>query len=263
MKHTVLIRIASLLLALCLLTLGNLFAVSAVDDSSSQAGQPRSVEELLTDLGRTQPFTAEEKALLHEYLVANAQQTSQETRYILASDLPKPLIKEIIVTVAHYPDGTKKTTRTVIYNDQPESIPMYYKKVEKFTAADGKAGEKVTVRRVTTVAGEDVEELVECYIVVDGIKASLMETAEIAHDAGGNGSDGDWMDQLVSLVVRGDGDGNGVCDVFDAVRILSYIVSQGSLTRNEKLAMNVDGSSNVDVFDAVAILTFIVSGEWK
>ena len=261
MKHTVLIRIVSLLLALCLLTFGNLFAVSATE-SSSETDPPRTLEELLTDLGRTKPFTAAEKAILHEYLVANARQTSQETRYILGSDLPRPVIDKVIVTVVHYPDGTKKKTRTVIYNDQPESIPMYYKKVEKFTTDDGKAGEKVTVRRVTTVAGKEVEELVECYIVVDGVRANLMETAEIAHDATGTETDGDWTDQLVSLVIKGDGDGNGVCDVFDAVKILSHIVSSGALTRSEKLALNVDGSDKVDVFDAVSILTYIVKGAW-
>ncbi len=72
------------------------------------------------------------------------------------------------------------------------------------------------------------------------------------------------VDALPCLV-KGDGDGNGECDVFDAVALLSWIVNgeANPLRAAARCALNVDGSDAVDVFDAVSILTFIVRGGWE
>ncbi len=72
------------------------------------------------------------------------------------------------------------------------------------------------------------------------------------------------IDSLIA-VVKGDGDGNGSCDVFDAVALLSYVVDPVKVPLSDAAlyALNVDASGEVDVFDAVEVLTFIVRGNWR
>ncbi len=67
------------------------------------------------------------------------------------------------------------------------------------------------------------------------------------------------------VIVKGDGDCSGACDVFDAVIVLSWIVDpeKNPLSPAALLALDADGSNGNDVFDAVAILTFIVKGSWS
>ncbi len=74
-----------------------------------------------------------------------------------------------------------------------------------------------------------------------------------------------FLDPTVSSFVRGDADSSGVCDVFDAVAVLSYIVDRDNdpLTPVQLIAADADGSKSVDVFDAVAILTYVVNGSWS
>ena len=300
MKHTALIRIASLLLALCLLTLGNLFAVSANDGSSSEAGQPRTAEEILgeIDLGRTKPFTAEEKAILHEYLVAQAAKDSvTEGKYYLESDFLASLHLSSgreTVTVTIHPDGTRTSTSTAYpqpyavegdwedlqsTEEEPEDttpvstfIPYFLERTERIQTRDPETGRLrfsrlITVKRVTEAepgTGITVEKIVECYILSGGVRTDLMDAVEFTNDAPAPAKEEAPLDPVVSAAVRGDGDGNGNCDVFDAVLILSYIVSPANapLTETGRNALNVDGSDKVDVFDAVGILTYIVKGAW-
>ena len=71
--------------------------------------------------------------------------------------------------------------------------------------------------------------------------------------------------ESLPCLIKGDGDGSGTCDVFDAVSLLTWIVNgeANPLRAAARCALNVDGSDTVDVFDAVAILTYIVRGGWE
>ena len=70
------------------------------------------------------------------------------------------------------------------------------------------------------------------------------------------------MIESAIIIVKGDGDGNGLSDVFDAVMILEGIITPAKRTAIENCALDVDGTSACDVFDAVGVLEHIVKGTW-
>ncbi len=120
--------------------------------------------------------------------------------------------------------------------------------------------------------GKTGDEIRSLFSIPDGAEIRFKDPDGSAHDPSkpvGTGtivelwSGGTMIDSLI-VIIKGDGDGNADSDVFDAVALMSWIVSaeKNPLADHFLYALNVDGSSAVDVFDAVSILTYIVKGSW-
>ncbi len=77
-------------------------------------------------------------------------------------------------------------------------------------------------------------------------------------------SDGGTPVGSAVFVVRGDANGSGSVDVFDAVALLKWIVAplDNALSAPRLVASDANVSGEANIFDAVAVLTRVVNGVW-
>jgi len=72
-----------------------------------------------------------------------------------------------------------------------------------------------------------------------------------------NGNKINVLSTSVSLSqrIKGDIDGNGICDIFDVIRLLKYLNDRSTSVVIENC--NVDGSNPIDIFDVIKLLKYL------
>lgn len=75
--------------------------------------------------------------------------------------------------------------------------------------------------------------------------------------------DGGVLAESALAIVKGDTNGDGSTNVFDAIESLKYIVDTSHpLSNAMKYAGKLSGTGNINVFDAIEILKYVINGSW-